>query len=156
MPLGSIDENSSSIAIRGRKKIKFETITDEKIIEDVLLRRNKLHFSQASDTPLAINKILDELGFSGSTATAKQILERTTTIEDIVDDEASWELLRSFQRKEAAVKVDFDSDDIIQGYRSWSEKKTTSPSGRHLGHFHALFRPFKFDNEAELEEITNL
>ena len=52
--------------------------------------------------------------------------------------------------------MEFDSDDMIQGYRSWLEKKTTSPSGRHLGHFHALFRPFKYDNEAELEEITNL
>merc|ERR1712214_7857 len=48
------------------EKVEFEDITDGKIIEEVLLRRNKLHFSQASDTPLAKNKILDELGFSGS------------------------------------------------------------------------------------------
>ena len=119
MPLGSIDEKSSSTAIRGRK-IEFETITDGKIIEDVFLRRNKLHFSQASDTPLATNKILDELGFLGSTETAKQILEGTATIEDIVDDKASREIIRSFQRKESAFKVDFDSDDMIQGYRYWS------------------------------------
>ena len=145
MPLGSLDENPSSIAIGG-EKVEFEDITDGKIIEEVLLRRNKLHFSQASDTPLATNKILDELGFSGSTETAKQILEGTATIEDIVDDEASRELLRSFQRKTTAFQLDFDSDDIIKGYRSWSEKTTTSPSGRHLGHFHALFRPFKYDN----------
>ena len=75
------------------EKVEFEDITDGKIIEEVLLRRNKLHFSQASDTPLATNKILDELGFSGSTETAKQILEGTATIEEIVDDEASRDLL---------------------------------------------------------------
>ena len=138
------------------KKVKFETITDGKLIEDILLRRNKLHFSQASETPLATNKIIKELGFSGSTETAKQILNGTATIEEIVEDEASRDLLQSFQRKEAQFKVEFDSDNMIKRYRSWSEKTTTSPSGRHLGHFHALFRPFKFDNNEEYEEITSL
>ena len=98
------------------KKIEFETITDGKLIEDILLRRNKLHFSQASETPLATNKIIEELGFSGSTETAKQILNGTATIEEIVEDEASRDLLQPFQRKEAKFKVEFDSDNMIKGY----------------------------------------
>ena len=33
---------------------------------------------------------------------------------------------------------------MMDRYKSWNERTTTSPSGRHLGHFHALFRPCKY------------
>ena len=88
------------------------------------MRQNKLHFSQASDTPLATNKIIKEIGFSGLTETAKQIINGTATIEEIFDNEESRDLLQSFQRKAAKFKVEFDSNDMIKGYRSWSEKTT--------------------------------
>ena len=38
------------------KELSYMPITNGKIIENVLLRQNKLHFSQASDTPLENNK----------------------------------------------------------------------------------------------------
>ena len=38
-------------------------------------------------------------------------------------------------------------------YKSWKERTTTSPSERHLDHYHALFRPFKYDNNGEKESI---
>ena len=91
------------------------------------MRQNKLHFSQASNTPLATNKIIKELGFSGSTETARQILNGTETIEEFVEYEALWDLLQSFQRKAAKFKVKFDSDDMIKGYRSRSEKQLHHP-----------------------------
>ena len=36
---------------------------------------------------------------------------------------------------------------MMNRYKKWNERTATSPSGRHLGHFHALFRPFKYDLE---------
>ena len=153
--LGPLMKIMVTLPLEG-EKIEFETITDGKLIENILLRRNKLHFSQASETPLATNKIIEELGFSGSTETAKKILNGTATIEEIVEDEALRDLLQSFQGKETKFEVEFDSDNMIKGYQSWSEQTTTSPLGRHLGHFHALLRPFKFDDDEKYEEITNL
>ena len=51
--------------------------------------RNKLNFSHTSDTSLATNKIIQELGFSGSTELAQKILNGKATIDDIVEDWAS-------------------------------------------------------------------
>ena len=35
----------------------------------------------------------------------------------------------------------------------WKEETTTSSSGRHLGHIHALYKLFKYKNDTEKEEI---
>jgi len=43
---------------------------------------------------------------------------------------------------------------MMNRYQKWNEKTTTSPSGRHLGHFHSLFRGFKFSTVDEYDEIT--
>jgi hypothetical protein len=34
-------------------------------------------------------------------------------------------------------------------YKRWKKRTSTSPSGRHLGHFHALFRPLKAKDDEE-------
>ena len=41
-------------------------------------------------------------------------------------------------------------------YKKWNEKTTTSPSGRHLGHFHALFRAFSYKDDDEKKEIEKM
>ena len=46
---------------------------------------------------------------------------------------------------------------MMNRYKKWNERTATSLSGRQLGHYHALFRPFKYDisnegDKAELEE----
>ena len=50
---------------------------------------------------------------------------------------------------------------MMNRYKKWNERTATSPSGRHLGHFHALFRPFKYNldnagDKAELKEKREL
>ena len=50
---------------------------------------------------------------------------------------------------------------MMNRYKKWDTHTATSPSGRHLGHFHALFRPFKYNidnagDKAELEEKREL
>ena len=38
-------------------------------------------------------------------------------------------------------------------YKIWDESTATSPSGSHLGHFHALFKPFKFKDTGDRIKI---
>ena len=38
---------------------------------------------------------------------------------------------------------------MMDKYKSWGERTATSPSDRHMGHFHALFKPFKFEDTAD-------
>ena len=46
---------------------------------------------------------------------------------------------------------------MMNRYKKWNKHTAKSLSGRHLGHFHAFFRPLKYDisnegDKAELEE----
>ena len=47
---------------------------------------------------------------------------------------------------------------MMEGYQNWKEQITKSPSVRHPGHYHALYRPFKYDEnkQEEKEEIELL
>ena len=47
---------------------------------------------------------------------------------------------------------------MMEGYQNWKEQITKSPSVRHPGHYHALYRPFKYDEtkKEEKEEIERL
>ena len=36
------------------------------------------------------------------------------------------------------------------------KKTTTSPSGRHLGHFHAFFQAFSYKDDDEKKEIEKM
>ena len=45
---------------------------------------------------------------------------------------------------------------VMNKYKKWNEKITTSPSGRHLGHFHALFRAFSYNDDEEKKEIEKM
>ena len=38
-------------------------------------------------------------------------------------------------------------------YKIWDKKTATSPSGRHLVHYHALFKPFKYKDETDRNKI---
>ena len=50
-------------------------------------------------------------------------------------------------RQDDTVDMGIIKEEMMDRYKKWRETTTTSPSGRHLGHFHALFRSFKSDNE---------
>ena len=58
------------------------------------------------------------------------------------------------QRKE--IKITLTIEDMMNRYKKWRETTTTSPSGRHLGHFHALFRAFSFENAKDKEKIEEM
>jgi hypothetical protein len=45
---------------------------------------------------------------------------------------------------------------MMNKYKRWKESTSTSPSGRHLGHFHALFRPLKAKNDEDRERSEGI
>lgn len=53
------------------------------------------------------------------------------------------------KRNSETIDTDITAEDMMNKYKQWKETSTTSPLGRHLGHFHALFRGFYFTNEEE-------
>ena len=105
--------------------------------------------------------MIDKIGFGATTKTADEILEGTADIDAITDDDTSKRLLRIFKTSKPELEIIVTKEKMMNRYKKWNERTVTSPSGRHLGHFHALFRPFKYNlndegDKADLEEKREL
>ena len=109
------------------------------------MRRNKRHFRQAENTPLAGKEVIDRIGFGATTKTADDILEGTADIDAITDDDTSKRLLEIFKTSKPELEIMVTKEKMMNRYKKWNERTATSPSGKHFGHFHALLRRFKYD-----------
>jgi hypothetical protein len=61
------------------------------------------------------------------------------------DDQSLREFLASFTipstvQAAGAIPTEIAADDVIYGFRKWHESTSTSPSGRHLGHYRSLIQ----------------
>jgi hypothetical protein len=117
------------------------------------LHRNIRHFRQAEYTPLATPEVIRKIGFGADTIRAEQLLKGNNDPTNITDDEWSRYLLTSMKRHSKELEVEITAEKMMSKYRRWKERTSTSPSGRHLGHFHALFRPMKAKNEDDRERL---
>ena len=86
---------------------------------------------------------------------AKSILDGTADLREVTDDKIT-QLLLELMQKEKTVNIQITREDMMNKYKKWNEKTTTSPSGRHLGHFHALFRAFSYTDDNEKKEIEKM
>ena len=137
-------------------EIEYFAITDGPTIERLILNRNIRHFRQAETTPLATPDVIRKIGFGADTDIAEQLLEGTGDPTDITDDEWSRYLLTSMKRHSKEIKIEITQEKMMNKYRRWKERTSTSPSGRHLGHFHALFRPTKAKDDKDRERLEDI
>jgi hypothetical protein len=84
------------------------------------------------------------------------LLEGTDDLTDITDDEWSKYLLTAMKRHSTELNIKIREEKMMDTYRRWKERTSTSPSGRHLGHFHALFRPMKTKDDDDRERLEGI
>jgi hypothetical protein len=60
------------------------------------------------------------------------------------------------KRHSNEITVEITTSKMMGKYKQWKERTSTSPSARHLGHFHALFRPLKAKDDEEREKLDAL
>lgn len=124
---------------------QWMTVNDPTIIEQQLLRRNQLHFRQADRTPLATRKAEDEITFAATSETADRLLQGTEEVERLTADKWAQDILRSCKEKIPEVESDLTVIGIKKKFRMWRVTTSTSPSNRHLDHYHALMNPDGLD-----------
>jgi hypothetical protein len=137
-------------------ELEYLAITDGPTIESLILRRNIRHFRQAENTPLATPAVIRQIGFGADTDRAEQLLDGTDDPTDITDDEWSRYLLTSMKRHSEELEITITAEKMMNKYRRWKERTSTSPSGRHLGHFHALFRPLKAKDDDDRDRLEGI
>jgi hypothetical protein len=133
----------------------FVTVVDPKEIEERLLERNRQHYGQAEHTEMASEQVRTLLGTSGTSEFCDDILKGTADLSTM-----SPSLRAIFQQLEHPSNVEIDDaisyDDFKDALKCWKEKTSTSPSGRHLGHYISLMTKIGDDTDQLGETILEL
>ena len=118
-------------------------ITNPKEVETKIIQRNIIHFGQAEGTPFTQPRLTQALGYTGVTDVATRIL-KGHDMSVLLDSLGSGErrTLRQLNDGETSktISINISFEEFNTGFRKWREATSTSPSGRHLGHYKALLR----------------
>ncbi len=104
------------------------------------MERQKVHFGQATPTPFANEPLKSTFNWTGTSPEVQVVLNGDYVPSNTVDSQSN-RILQSCTRKMPPVSSSIPLDAMKNKYRSWKETTSTSPSGRHLGHKHALLKP---------------
>ena len=123
--------------------VVWEHVFEQMTIEEVLLAYNRQSFRQAADSPLGSGMIYDSLKFSSLSTAGSEILAGQIPDTWSIKDPTLTALLSSFAIPDAVksappIQTSISEDDFVYGINGWKESTSTSPSGRHLGHYKAL------------------
>ena len=99
--------------------------------------------------------MIESIGFVATTQLAYHILKGTADIYTINNDSTSRDLFEISKSSKIKLEIEVTKDRMMGRYKKWNEHTVTSPSGRHLGHFHGLFHPFRYELE-DLEDKVDL
>ena len=126
-------------------QILWETVVDQESIERQILRYNRESFRAASESPCGHGVIHDALTFTSLSPASEQLLAGNIPTEWGTDrNNYLREFLASFAIPDKArnndIPTSISETDILHGFKGWKESTSTSPSGRHLGHYKAIIQ----------------
>jgi hypothetical protein len=129
-----------------------EVLLEVNDIHKAILEQNKKHFHQADKTPFAggaENTVLyDLIRYTGMSQAAKDVVDGTflakygdelghilPKTEQVIRELSMPEEIKVLGKK---IDTEILEEDFISGFKGWKESTSTSPSGRHLGHYKAI------------------
>ena len=123
---------------------EWTTVINQKTLETSILLFCSQHFQQASSTPFGSGQLFRLLGASGQTPTGESMLSGSWLQSH---PEINSRVLRAFiahlaipepLRTTPALDTEISDEEYQSAIQKWSERTTTSPSGRHLGFYKTL------------------
>jgi ribonuclease HI len=126
------------------KAITWKRIYNPEQVEACILERNIQHFGQAEGTLFTRDIMIELFDYDGTSMSATDLLEGTLEVNTIPDVTASARTLLdllSNQQKLPTMDNSISFAEFNNALKKWNESTSTSPSGRHLGHYKVLLRP---------------
>ena len=115
-------------------------VTEPTKIEQALMDRNVQHFAQAQGTPMTTPEMMQSIPFTADSVAAEEFLKGNSPACPTYNEWAD-RLLKSCKLSHPPLTPQITLAEMKQKYKLWTETTSTSPSGRHLGHYHALLKP---------------
>ena len=125
--------------------ILWETVVDRAELERHILDYNQESFRAAAESPCGHGVIHDALMFTSLSPEAEELLYGTVPSHWYGNDEMLKQFLASFAippqvQSNGEIPTTVSEDEVQRGFNTWKETTSTSPSGRHLGHYKSLVR----------------
>jgi len=137
-------------------EITWTTLYDPSELETAVLQQHRQHFSQATGTPFTVTPLRELINDECTSEYAIQILNGTANINDLPIDEYTKDLLTQLKTKVPPTEnptLPLDPEALIQGFKVWPERTSTSPSGRHLGIYKSLAKHFPPTKDKGTDDI---
>jgi hypothetical protein len=133
------------LATTADEDIIWDTILDKESIESNLLRYNKNSFRAAASSPCGHGTIHNKLTFNSLSREASELLSGTIPSTWHGNDDILREFLSSFSipdrvKSAGPISIRITDDDVKYGFNKWKETTSTSPFGRHLGHYKEIVK----------------
>jgi hypothetical protein len=146
VPADCIADPSSSYAHLSNNDpstIIWEKVIDQQQIEQHILHYNQHSFRAAASSPCGNGLIYDELSFTSLSSAASELLQGVIPPHWCHTDYTLSQFLASFAVPESVllstpISTSVSTSDVTRGFKGWRESTSTSPSGRHLGHYKAI------------------
>jgi hypothetical protein len=127
----------TAVEIRGADTGSWSRIDTKEQVEELLINRNIEQFSHAGDTPFGYTTRGQELGHTGDTPMADAIYN--STLEHRSLTEYAIKVIAKQLRKDPLLTKMIDPvvtiEDFVSCFGCVAEKTSSSPSGRHAGHY---------------------
>ncbi len=133
-----LPEHLIAMAQADKHSVTYDTILDCDTIETELLRYNRTWFRQATDTPFGHGELFQLLGHDGLTEEANSIVSGTCIPYMGIPMSRELQVFLEECRRPATVKEIssfITNAHFTKAVKEWKETTSTSPSGRHLGHY---------------------
>jgi hypothetical protein len=123
---------------------------------EVLTHAGQQHFRQACNTPFVTGPIADKLGPFADNEYCEAILNGTFDMTDIATDSEVGDIIWGMQYKDPnhpteLIDTTITTETFSQAVAHTRERTSSSPSGRHYGHYRTLLR-----DESLIGDIASL
>jgi hypothetical protein len=135
----------------------WDEISDPTDIESHLIDKSIGHFSQANNTAFCQPPLVDIFDYEGTNQNMVQLVKQGLIPMEIRRQPVYIDLLlKKLANGENLPEINKDIlfEDVRQAYIKWNERTTTSPSGRHLGHYKILTRLKALDEDDETINLS--
>jgi hypothetical protein len=127
----------TAVGVSGTGDGYWSRIDTKEQVEALLIDRNVEQLSHAGNTPFGYTTLGDELGHTGDTLMADDIYNGTLEHRSLTDHaiQAIVKQLRKHPLLTKKISPVVTTEDFISCFGCVAEKKSISPSGRHVGHY---------------------
>jgi hypothetical protein len=127
----------TAVEISGADDGSWSRIDTKEQVEELLINRNIEQFSHAGGTPFVYTPLGDELGHTGDTPMYDDIYNGTLEHRSLTDH-AIKSIVKKLRKHPLLTKMIYPvvtTEDFISCFGCVAEKTSSSPSGRHVGHY---------------------